>query len=306
MSAKSILETAYKAGIVPTYLHGRTQHKTLQARLSEDILHHRDTSLFYRTQPGQFALSEFIDDPEIPSEWMAAFPARRRTRDLKRPAALAVRCSFAQRLLGSLRAFEEVIGAAETEDALASMHPDEMTARGYCAVWTFSMVLKADCVLAYRVGRYRNDSDAFANKRSIGFPGALAAEDISLFSRDRLGVEDNAITVLQHDLDLSLVAFDSRSSRRPVINGVMAVERIRDTFDVVVVLSWRCPEWFEPTTKRLSLNNPTWLCSKARPNNLDDFEPWSARVLTQPIGADGWDHLGEAHNYAPAGRLPQV
>lgn len=295
---------AYKAGLVPPHLHGRTQHKTLQARLSEDILRHRDTSLFYRTQPGQFALTEFLDDQDIPSEWKVSFPARRRIRDLKRPHALAVRRSFARKLLWSTGVFEDVIRAAEAEDALASMHPDEMAGRSYCAVWTFSMVRKADCVLAYRIGRYRNDCDAFANKRSIGFPGALAAEDVSLFSRDRLGVEDCAITVLQHDLDLSLAAFDSRSSRQPVIDGVMAVEGMDGAFDIVVVLSWRCPDWFEPTTRRLSLNDPVWLCSTTRINNIDDFEPWSARALARLSKADGQGHLDKAQHLAAAGGLP--
>jgi hypothetical protein len=233
-----------------------------------------------------------------------SFPARRRTRDLKRPHALAVRRSFARRLLWSAGVFEDVIRAAEADDALASMHPDEMAERGYCAVWTFSMVRKADSVLAHRVGRYRNDCDAFANKRSIGFPGALAAEDLSLFSRDRLGVEDCAVMVLQHDLDLSLAAFDGRSSGHPVIDGVMAVEGNEGAFDVVVVLSWRCPDWFEPTTRRLSLNDPAWLCLTTRLNNIDDFEPWSARVLTRLGAADRRDHLDEANNHASAGGLP--
>ena len=84
MSAKAILDVAYKAGVVPTHLYGKTQKKTLQARLSEDILRHRDTSLFYRTEPGQFFLSEFLSDPTIPDDYKVPFPARRRTRDLKR------------------------------------------------------------------------------------------------------------------------------------------------------------------------------------------------------------------------------
>ena len=304
MNARSILETAYKAGVVPPHLHGRTQHKTLQARLSEDILHHRDTSLFYRTQPGRFALTEFLDDPDIPNEWKLPFPARRRTRDLKRPQALAVRQSFARTFLQSADAFDDVLRSAEADDALASMHPDEIAKQGYCAVWTFSIVQKADSVLAYRVGRYRNDCDAFANKRSIGFPGALAADDVSLFSSDRLGIEDCAVTVLQQDLDLSLAAFDGRSANKPVISSVMSVLGLEDALDFVVVLSWQCPEWFEPTTRRLSLNDPVWLCLKTRLNNRDDFEPWSARVLAELADADGPSHLDEAQHNASTSGLP--
>ncbi len=66
LNAKAMLEMAYEAGVVPPHLHGRTQQKTLQARLSEDILHHREKSAFYRTEPGQFALKIFLDDPDVP------------------------------------------------------------------------------------------------------------------------------------------------------------------------------------------------------------------------------------------------
>ena len=83
MGARSILAAAIKADILPKHLHGKTQQKTLQARLSEDILHAREASLFYRTEPGQFALKEFRADPDFPANWKVEFPARRRTRDLR-------------------------------------------------------------------------------------------------------------------------------------------------------------------------------------------------------------------------------
>lgn len=307
LSPKAMLDMAYEAGVVPSHLYGRTQHKTLQARLSEDILHHRETSAFYRTEPGQFALKTFLDDPALPQEWKVPFPARRRTRDLKRPHALGVRRSVARAIGTQMILFDAVFGRAEAEGAVSAMHPDDMYARGYCAVWTFSVVRRADCVLAYRVGRYRDDRDAFADRRSIGFPGALSADDVSLFSHDRLGVVDCATTVLQYDLDLSLAAFGGAGRRicasRPAIDGVIAVEGPEGSIDVVVVLSWACPDWFEPTTRRLSLNEPGWLCSRTRLNDMSDFEPWSARVLAHLGAAGEWDTSGERQHYTSAGSL---
>ena len=94
MTAKGILDAAYKAGIVPEHLHGTTQHKTLQARLSEDILHRRSTSQFFRTEPGYFFLTELISDTEIPDKYKEPFPARRRTRDLRKDPILTLEVSF--------------------------------------------------------------------------------------------------------------------------------------------------------------------------------------------------------------------
>lgn len=278
MGAKAILDVAYQAGVVPKHLYGKTQQKTLQARLSEEILHHRETSPFYRTKPGQFFLTEFLDADDVPVEWKTPFPARRRTRDLTRDNTLAVKWSFLDRWRRRSADVDSFFQAAEAEGAMAYMHPKEMGAQGYCATWTFAMVVKDDCTLAYRVGRYRDDRDNYAMQRSIGFPGPLTAEDMTLFSRDRLGAEDSAADVLIQDLDLSYASFHGPEKRLPKIEYVMVVDEA-ESLDVVIVLSWQCPEWFEPTTRRMSLNDPHWLCASIRHNDLNDFEPWSSRIL---------------------------
>ncbi len=56
MSARAMLVAAYRHNIVPSHLFGRTQHKTLGARLSKDILERREKSAFFRTAPGRFFL----------------------------------------------------------------------------------------------------------------------------------------------------------------------------------------------------------------------------------------------------------
>ena len=75
MTAKAILNAAYRTGIVPDHLHGKTQHKTLQARLSEEILHFKRDGRFFRTEPGFFFLTEFESDPLIPDKYKDHFSA---------------------------------------------------------------------------------------------------------------------------------------------------------------------------------------------------------------------------------------
>ena len=280
MNARAILDIAYKAGVVPSHLYGKTQPKTLQARLSEDILHRREASAFYRTEPGKFFLVEFLDDSEIPKEWKTKFPARRRTRDLKRDNTLAVKKLFLKNWKEERADFHQFFKSADTAGALAYLHPDDMSKEGYCSTWTFSMVLRGDSVLAYRIGRYRDDRDAFANKRSIGFPGALCVENVSLFSKDSIGAEECAVSVLIQDLDLSLSIFNDKVTSAPRIDSVMIVETDNADLGLVILLTWDCPDWFEPTTKRLSINEPHWLCTSILHNDLHDFEPWSSKILS--------------------------
>jgi HB1, ASXL, restriction endonuclease HTH domain len=72
LSARAILAAAYRHGLVPMHLHGNTQHKTLGARISEDIITLHDDSLFFRTAPGRFFLREFLTDVTDPRGKQAA------------------------------------------------------------------------------------------------------------------------------------------------------------------------------------------------------------------------------------------
>jgi hypothetical protein len=280
MSARGILDAAHRAQIVPEHLRGKTQHKTLQARLSEDILHHRSSSLFFRTEPGMFFLCELMSDPNIPEKFKERFPARRRTRDLQNESPLGI----SRRFLENWREHfhrngpSDFLTAADKQDAIrylpASGNSD------YASVWTFSLVRRNEEVLSYRIGRYRDDREAFANKRTIGFPGAVTVSDRSLFSQLDYGATENALRVLLLDLDLSSQSFLDETPALPTPLCVFEEEGEDGVSVVLIVLEWICPDWFEPTTRRLSLNDPCWLNMSIQPNNIDDFEPWSKTVLS--------------------------
>lgn len=281
MTAQAILNAAYRAGIVPHHLHGKTQHKTLQARLSEDILLHRSSSPFFRTEPGHFFLSELIGDPFVPEQYKVPFPARRRTRDLRRDLTLAINLSFLNsRARLPDRGWDDFISEATAEDALHFIMPHD-TKPDKAEVWTFTLIRRNTNVLSYRMGRYRDDRDAFANKCSVGFPGVVTSADRTLFSQSDFGVRDNSLSVILADLDLSVNAFkdDYDSIAKPSPLFSILVEGKDASPVLLLLMEWVCPDWFEPVTRRLSINNPHWLDFTVRPNNLDDYEPWSVAAI---------------------------
>jgi hypothetical protein len=98
LSPKTILEAAYRYDLVPARLHGQTQHKTLQARISEDIIARRDNSLFFRTEPGKFFLRKYLTDTSLPEEFRTVFPTRRRIRELARGPSLALERTALQKI----------------------------------------------------------------------------------------------------------------------------------------------------------------------------------------------------------------
>ena len=286
MSAKGILAAAYQAQIVPAHLKGKTQQKTLQARLSEDILRYRSYSRFYRTAPGMYFLWELVSAPETSTKHQQPFRARRRTRDLKSDYPLGIHRSILK-YWGSdleLLPIQDLFHFAEKHDALlylpASGHVD------YAVVRTFSLVRRFNDVLTYRVGRYRDDRDTFANKKTIGFPGTLSVHDRTLFSLHDYGVTDNALNVLHLDLDLSPRDICSDPLPVPTTRFTVEAEGYGDFSIVLIVMEWSCPRWFEPTTRRLSLNSPNWLDLSVAPNDFNDFEPWSQTTFRRILKDD--------------------
>lgn len=149
----------------------------------------------------------------------------------------------------------------------------------FAVLWTFSLVRRGAKALSYRIGRYRDDREGFANKRTIGFPGVVTASDRTLFSQNDYGAADNAFAVLLLDLDLSSQSFDKGDVSRPETRFLLEADGADGVSVALLVLEWTCPVWFEPTTLRLSLNDPCWMDVSVAPNNPDDFEPWSRSTL---------------------------
>jgi len=285
LSPRAILSAAYKAGIVPSHLFGKTQHKTLQARLSGDILRLKLDSRFFRTNPGMFFLSEFRSDPQVADEFKDPFHARRRTRDLTKPSALAISKEYVERCVSlSIDGHELLRGASHCG---AVRYVDARRPLNDCyLVWTFSILRRSSQFLSYRIGRYRDDRDTFVNKRSIGFADVVGHEDANLFNDD-LGVADRSLTVLLEDLDLSRSVFGSNEA----LDAPSALFSLVASDDashpaLLFVMEWVCPQWFEPTARRLSLNEVRWIDASRIPNDLNDFEPWSAVAFSTIVNGN--------------------
>lgn len=280
MTANGILNAAYRADIVPDHLHGKTQHKTLQARLSEDILYFKLDGRFFRTKPGYYFLTEFESDPGISDKYKDHFSARRRTRDLFRTPALAFGRDFIERSRSTcFDDWHELVKDASNAGALKYIDP-KISQEDFLPVWSFSIVRRDECVLTYRIGRYRDDRDCFANRRTIGFPAMVSYFDQTLFSRHDMGATECGLNAVLIDLDISRNAFENSGRiSLPSVSFVLYVVNGEDQPALLFVMEWGCPNWFEPTMRRLSLNDVRWMDATVQPNDIGDFEPWSLATL---------------------------
>ena len=274
------MDAAYRARMVPSSLHGRTQHKTMQARLSEDIVRHSEHSLFFRTAPGQFCLTEFLTDVTIPEEFRQPILARRRFRSLERGPALALDIQDLMRVDALDHAIEpDAIFSLFKENKARYADPRAANA-GVAFIRSFVCVYRNAEVLAYRVGRYRDDRDNFLARQSIGFSTLVSVDEVDLFSMHDFGIVKCGVRATQVDLDMPRIPNEGE------FDGVDAslarfiwVTQPSGENDLLAVILLRCPDWFEPIRRRLAINDLHWLDITTKFNDFDDFDPWSQQVL---------------------------
>ncbi|WP_137152580.1 winged helix-turn-helix domain-containing protein [Devosia sp. FKR38] len=283
LSARQILAKAHATKAVPRHLHGATQYKTMQARLSEDILSKRDHSAFFRPKPGTFFLRKFLDDETISEEYRRPIAARRRIRDLLLGPALSVAKSAVGDVFAHTDAVLPKTICGELHDrAFAYIDPKNVP-DDRLLIWAVCVVVRGHDILTYRAGKYRDDRDAFARKQTFAFSSLVQENARSLFDEDSLGIRETALKSVVMDLDIPLRSEISNDSEIPC--ELMTFMRgthpafFNSIIGVVVV---ECPQWFEPTTRRLSLNEVRWVSLLSPRNNTDDLDPWSVLI---------WKHL---------------
>lgn len=282
LSARSILRLAYQQGHMATHLFGKTQHKTLQARLSEDILHRRERSSFFRTEPGKFFLREFISDPTIPAIFRREMKARRRTRDLLRGPALAVAKHILEKAFipNKLRRAHVALTQLQSDNHFQYVEPKALPC-DLALVWSVAAVRRDRYILTYRTGRYRDNRDSFAQRRSICFAALVLEDDQTLFDAHGLGIVDAALTAVSTDLN---VPVDHKLDPASLSSGFShqlkcLLWEAGRTSEVLAFVEVLAPDWFEPAQTRLSINDLRWMDLDSPPNNIDDFDPWSRSLL---------------------------
>jgi hypothetical protein len=271
---REILRRGLSSGIVPSSLYGKTQHKTLQARLSEDILSRRERSAFFRTKPGFFFLREFLTDSTIPAEFRTPIVARRRRRELAYPEALAFdRRSAAQFCQGSIVDTSEVLALLNARryhyaENSRTRAPDDVL------IWSFVLVLRSNLVLTYRHGRYREDRDNFLQKRSVGFFCPVVHDDLTLFDQADHGIVASGVRALTLDLNLTP---DPKLARAANLRAFICADD--KPSNLLGLITFQAPEWLEPFTRRLAINDLAWHDLHLQINHYEDFDPWSRLIL---------------------------
>lgn len=285
LTPAAIMDAGYQLGLVPWHLYGRTQQKTLHARLSEEIANSRERSRFYRTAPGTFFLSALRNDPALASEHPEVHLAPPRRKDLRKGLALC----FSRRRVAEIMHNTGRIEVSDIERMLSdgdySYRPKIVVLNDEgdeIPVASFVVVHVGINVLSFRTGKYvRLDEDSPSN-RSIGFGDVVSDEDRDLLYNSFWGVRENAIQDLMYGIGLEQSsAREARYHERlplrlafrtslifPRVNVVMSYEYVSD----------------EPIQRRsLAFNDLRWIAPTQRLNDISEYDETSQAMI-----ANGW------------------
>jgi hypothetical protein len=147
-------------------------------------------------------------------------------------------------------------------------------------VWSYVIVLRDGKALTYRHGVYREDRDAFTNKRGLGFYAPVTESDRTLFNLADHGIVSSGLKTISIDLGLSSVDLSFRDGEIASLDSFVLAMEPESHGSLLSVIRFEAPDWFEPYARRLAINDLEWLDLALPINHIDDFDPWSEVILT--------------------------
>lgn len=274
---KEIIEVARKKDMIPEHLYGKTQYKTLAARLSTDI-RLNERSIFFRTGSNRFYLRELNFD-KYP-EYMAP----RRMKTLHNEKVLVINDLF----LREENAKGIIINIAECLDNAFRSGNMSYVVRKIAEkrsdikqVIAYTIIYRDNMILTYRRGNYNSASDEIQGKRSVGFGGHVSDSDLGLFDNNRHGIIDNAQRELMEELVFNILEVKNiqKEENSKILCGINTYDSTDAEKHIAVVVVYFCTMLFSPKKNELSINDLRWINIKAPENDLDAFEPWSKIIL---------------------------
>lgn len=284
LTPREMLQLSYATDLVPWHLHGVTQHKTLHARLSEDISQNLEASRFYRTSPGHFFLRALQNASSTPEAFRAEYFAPPRRKELRREAMLAT----STRIIAEAGKQAPLLPLARIKRYLSAgrygYHAwnDIRSDETLLPIHSFLVVHRADEILSFRCGKFYPDSDPLYGRRSIGLGGAVFAGDNDLLFDSFYGIVGNGIDDLAYGVGLPRrLAERARYENEVRLQfGVLLTPENGGHPYLHIVMAYECPAEFVPSKGALSVNDLRWIRADQTPNTIEDYD-YTSRFLLE-------------------------
>jgi hypothetical protein len=276
LSARQILNSAYQLSIVPQNLYGKTQHKTLHARIAEDIRQERVRSAFVRTQPGRFFLRTFLNDPSIPARYKREYPAPLRADQLKKFTVACFRSSDTKTTITFGSLLDKI--ALDSVPVLTKQLSEVQSNQAYIFLRTFVITAQAQHIVVRRTGRV--GTDALGSKASLGSLGFVKYGDLTMFAEDSYDFTEALLRTVSEQLDLApgdIGLIRERHLLRPI--GLLAAPKSINENSIAAIAVCRCPEECNPIARYKGGGVLYWHPVNAQFNDPDVLDAWSQEIL---------------------------
>lgn len=293
MTAKELVDRAIEERIFSDSISGKTPYKTMNARLSEEILRNGDNSVFVRVGPGRFLLRRMLE-PVVPanevgvqtllapaSEVLKKYDAKRRTPASPRERVLVLPREIIEaraRYQGIRNVSASRIQRLVTpENARYIERIDAEDTDAYKQIIAYVLVRQGDRLLSFTRGSFNRAASFLRGSRCVGFGGHIAEDDLSIFSTDDMGVRGGVIRELAEEIGLKeFNASTDRLQYRALINDDSSPDGRRH---LGIVFEYTAPKSFIARRGEASINQLTWIDLAGGRVDLNQFEYWSQLCL---------------------------
>lgn len=283
MGPKEMSDIAHEERLLPDNFHGKTPHKTFHARLSTDIVQHREASRFIRTDPGKFFLRELLAEKNDLNIRVFEAPRRRPPTPQEDVLVFPSRKVSLQGIDKNWSPYAEFVFDKSTYSYLPRMLAENTFEKKQ--VLTYVLVERQGKLLCFRRGQYNRAAEFLRGSDCVGFGGHVTAADRVLMDFETPGVMQNAARELREELSLP----QADLKRLAQLEGLEVVGVLNDDSSPVgrrhfaFVLRYtpsEDPYWINPKGGEASVTRVRWIDLNGAPvGNLHEFEYWSQLCL---------------------------
>lgn len=282
LNARALVDYGLEDGLFPKSGLSRTPQKSMQARLSVDILNNTD-SIFVRTARGKFFIRELISSPENNIDFkFTVYTAERRRPQPSTEMVLCITQDVYKKFInfqgiefvGERNPLELLNGHDFVYIPRALAETDDR----YKQVVTYTIIQYQSKILSFRRGAYNRTAAFLRGSFCIGFGGHVTEDDRDLFSMHDFGIRKNASREIYEELQLTNGPPRIDPSRMEFLGLLNDDSSDVGVRHLAVVLRYWIDDWgrWRNVTKgEASINNIRWIDTSKDNVSLSDFEYWS-------------------------------